>query len=238
MKKCMKTICKNKPLFGGVFLAGLILAFTGSVVYSRMGEMNTDEELVPVESTYGRMGYGRGNSTQEYGSKRDNKEGRGRNQSEVTQGVNKDNCLMDGCLLVDDAEYPVGELDAKTIGYLEAALEDERKALATYEAVMNEFGSVRPFINIARAEEQHIAMVKALFDKYGVEIPENNVVVTEVPASVAASCQLGVEAEIANDQLYQDMIGDIKEQDIKEIFEALAAASLDMHLPAFENCAE
>ncbi|MCD8485042.1 DUF2202 domain-containing protein [Candidatus Woesebacteria bacterium] len=161
-------------------------------------------------------------------------QGKGTN---ANQTLTKQNCLMDGCLLVEDAEYPVEELDNQTIEYLKIGLADERKALATYQATMDKFGNVRPFINIARAEEQHISMLKALFDKYGVEIPADTIEVGELPATLQEVCAVGVQAEIDNDQLYQDMIPNIAQEDIKTVFTSLANASKEMHLPAFERCA-
>ena len=42
-----------------------------------------------------------------------------------------------------------------------AALDDEYRAEAIYDAVMQKFGEVRPFINIIEAERRHAAMAKA-----------------------------------------------------------------------------
>ncbi|MBT4722869.1 DUF2202 domain-containing protein [Candidatus Falkowbacteria bacterium] len=228
----------NILLLSGIFISGGILALVVNPILSKNYNQITQESEVSTQ--YGPQGYGRGNGQknigEQSGKNRSNK-GDSEYNSANQQGLNKENCLMDGCLLVDDADYPVGELDQQTVGYLEAALADERKARATYEAVINSFGNVRPFINIIRAEEQHIAMLKGLFDKYGVEIPEDNTVLGSLPSTLSEVCAVGVQAEIDNDQLYQDMIGSINEQDIKEVFTSLAAASLNMHLPAFEKCA-
>jgi len=226
MNKTQSFLVKNKELSLGVFVAGILTASLFGTVYSQLLSDNNRPEPVVTKENYGVLGYGRGNS-------QNNSQ---RNIDQNNQDLNKDNCLMDGCLLVDDSEYPVGELDQETIGFLKLAIADERKALATYQATMDKFGEVRPFINIARAEEQHIVMLKALFDKYGVLIPADTTVVGPLPDSLAEVCAVGVQAEIDNDKLYQDMIGSIQEQDIKEVFISLAAASLDMHLPAFEKC--
>lgn len=180
---------------------------------------------------YGEFGYGRGISQQQSQA-----QGQANKNSSAQTGLTKQNCLMDGCLQVPDASYPVGELDDATREYLYTALADERKALATYQAIMAKLGNVTPFINIARAEEQHISLLKALFDKYGEEIPADDTKVGTVPATLAAACQLGVEAEIANDALYQEMLPNITLQDVHEVFTALATASREQHLPAFQRC--
>ena len=66
------------------------------------------------------------------------------------------------------------QLDEKTQNALIAAIQDEYKAKAVYQKVINTFGEVRPFSNIIKAEEQHIQELLPLFEKYGVEVPKNN----------------------------------------------------------------
>jgi len=200
-----------------LFVLGLATAFLLSSYNVNPLEKNYSKQ----NPTYGQMGYGRGMMNY-------NKTG--------YVNADRETCLMDGCLLVEDADYPVEELDEQTIGYLQAAITDERKALATYTSFMEKFGRVRPFVNIARAEEHHISMIKALYDKYGLEIPEDTSVVKAAPDTIQEACQLGSGAELANDAMYQDMIANIEQQDIKEVFNALADASRLMHLPAFVNC--
>lgn len=201
-------------LLATLFLMGLITAFVlSSYNYNPLVVTETRKDY----AGYDAMGYGRGY----------------KNGGHM---VDSHNCLMDGCLLVEDAEFPVEELDDQTIEYLGMALADERKALATYEAIMEDFGRVRPFINISRAEEHHISMVKALYDKYGIDIPEEERLMVDVPETLQEACAIGVEAEIKNDAMYQAMLNDIEQEDIKDIFTSLAAASKQMHLPAFERC--
>ena len=49
---------------------------------------------------------------------------------------------------------------------------------------------------------------------------------------------MGVEAEIANDELYQKMLPQVEQEDIRGVFTTLAQASREMHLPAFQRCAQ
>lgn len=149
-------------------------------------------------------------------------------------------CLADDCLAISDLEYPVSELPNEVIESLNKAIDDEYKAFSTYDAVINEFGNIRPFIMIIRAEEQHISSLKAIFDKYGVEIPDNPYLgkVTS-PDSVGAACAIGVQAEIDNAALYRDeLIPTVQNyEDITLVFTNLMNASQEKHLPAFERCA-
>jgi len=152
---------------------------------------------------------------------------------------NRENCLADDCLLVDDLEYPAGELPKRVQQALDEAINDEYKALTTYQTVVEKFGNIRPFSMIIGAEEQHIASLKAVFDKYGLEVPENTWTDTvSTPATLKEACQIGVDAEIANAALYNEkLLPAVKDyEDITSVFINLMNASQQKHLPAFDKC--
>lgn len=151
----------------------------------------------------------------------------------------RSNCLADDCLLVDDLEYPVGELSVDVQQALDEAINDEYKALATYEAVIAKFGSARPFSMIKGAEEQHIASIRSIYDKYGLEVPSNTwASKVSAPATLQEACQVGVDAEIANADLYREKLLPVvsEYEDIMAVFTNLMNASQEKHLPAFERC--
>lgn len=153
--------------------------------------------------------------------------------------VNRQNCLADDCLLVDNLDYPVGELPQSVRDALDEAINDEYKALATYEAVISKLGTIRPFSMIKGAEEQHIASLKAIYDKYGLVAPQNTLSgKVTAPATLKEACQTGVEAEIANASLYRDkLLPAVKGyEDIVGVFTNLMNASQEKHLNAFERC--
>lgn len=165
----------------------------------------------------------------------------GKNQNKNSNGgnYNKQNCLADDCLAVNDLEYPVASLPDSVQQALDEAINDEYKALATYQVVIQKFGSVRPFSMIKGAEEQHIASIKAIYDKYGLTVPTNTYLGNvEVPDTLQQACQVGVDAEIANAFLYQDNLLPVVEEyeDITLVFTNLMNASQQKHLPAFERC--
>jgi hypothetical protein len=106
---------------------------------------------------------------------------------------------------VADVDFPVGELSDKIVEALNLAIEDEYKAMTTYEAIIAEFGSTRPFIMIVRAEESHISSLKVVFDKYGVEILENDWIgKITVPETLQEAFAIGVTVEIENAKLYKE----------------------------------
>ena len=151
----------------------------------------------------------------------------------------KGNCLSDECLAINNIEYPVSDLSEEVIESLNKAIDDEYKAFSTYEAVISKFGNIRPFIMIIRAEEQHISSLKAIFDKYGVTIPENPYANLAIPETISMACSVGVQAEIDNAALYKnELLPSVESyEDITRVFVNLMNASQEKHLPAFEKCA-
>jgi hypothetical protein len=131
-----------------------------------------------------------------------------------------------------------GELDESETEALLMALDDEYKAWSVYDQVIADLGTVRPFVSVQKAEENHIAALVTLFDRYGLEVPANdwpgNVPTFETAAD---ACTAGVQAEIGNASLYDELLSMIDNPDIVRVFTALQQASQTMHLPAFEQCA-
>lgn len=129
------------------------------------------------------------------------------------------------------------ELTTRELQALRDALDDEYKAWATYDQVIRDFGAQRPFINIRDAEERHIAALRSLFERYGLEIPANT-----WPGrvsryrSVREACEAAVDAEIANAALYDQLMRDTDRPDILAVFRNLQRASRENHLQAFQRC--
>jgi hypothetical protein len=135
-------------------------------------------------------------------------------------------------------QTPVAPLDAVEVAALTDAINEEYGALNTYKAVVSQLGSIRPFSNIVRAEQQHVNALAQLFTNYGLTAPVNPGLV-EAPtfANPTAACQTGVDAEIADAELYDVLLPAVKNHaDIVQVFTNLQAASLNSHLPAFDAC--
>jgi hypothetical protein len=119
------------------------------------------------------------------------------------------------------------------------ALDDEYRALATYEQVLADFGEVQPFRNIRNAEARHIDALRVLFTRYGLPVPKNPWPgKVERYASLQAACAAGVTAEIANAEIYERLLQATARADILTIFRNLQEASQQRHLPAFQRCAQ
>jgi len=136
-------------------------------------------------------------------------------------------------------DAPSADLSEWEEAALLLALQDEYKAWSFYEQVIEEFGAVQPFTSIQRAEENHIAALVTLLDRYGVDVPVNEYAASTESGigTLAEACELGVAAEVNNAALYDQLLGMVDNADIIQVFEALQAASQTRHLPALELCA-
>lgn len=216
----------------------LLIGVFGGYLVANSSSINTNQNQEEETETYG-YGYGNGYGMQ---SADGNGKGKGMGMKNGTGNgnkFNKGNCLADECLYVDELEYPVAELTEEAELALDRALDDEYKAYSTYDSVIKTLGSNRPFTMIIRAEESHISALKAIFDKYGLDAPENPYLgsITS-PATYQEACQAGVDAEITNAALYEDeLLPAVSEyEDITGVFTNLMNASANKHLPAFERC--
>lgn len=120
------------------------------------------------------------------------------------------------------------------------AINDEYKARATYRAVINQFGEIRPFSNIVEAEGRHVEALLPLFAKYNIAVPEDDWATRiETPASIPEACALGVKDEIENAEMYERLLAaTIDYPDVQTVLKQLQRASKENHLPAFQRCVE
>jgi hypothetical protein len=119
---------------------------------------------------------------------------------------------------------------------LDIALEDEYHAEAMYNAVIDEFGEVRPFSNIVAAEGRHADLLLRIYDKYDLEAPANAYTDAGFDfASPQEAGQAALEAEIANAELYDELLEDVGDSDVIAVFEQLQWASRERHLPALQG---
>jgi len=133
--------------------------------------------------------------------------------------------------------YPTEEISISEIDSLSSAINDEYKARATYKRVIEELGDVRPFSNIINAENAHIFQLESIYNKYDLEIPQDNWY-DKVPTftNIKDACSAGVTTEIENANLYDELMKKVDNQDIIAVFISLRDASKNNHLPAFQRC--
>ena len=128
-------------------------------------------------------------------------------------------------------------LDERTQQAMIDAINDEYQARAFYTAVIEKYGVIRPCSNIVQAEERHAQRWYTLFTQYGLLIPEDTFAGNvEAPETLRAACEMAVEAEIANVQMYDRFLELVKEPDLRATFIQLRNVSQNNHKPAFERC--
>ncbi|NMB89437.1 MAG: DUF2202 domain-containing protein [Chloroflexi bacterium] len=129
---------------------------------------------------------------------------------------------------------PLSEAEASA---LHTAILEEYGALNLYNAVIDQFGSVAPFSLIALSEQQHVDALVYQAEKYGVAVPANpGLSSTALFDDLSAACQAGVEAEIADGALYDELKAVTTHSDLLNVYDRLQSASLNSHLPAFQAC--
>lgn len=120
---------------------------------------------------------------------------------------------------------------------LKIALDDEFHAYEAYISVIEKFGAQTPFTNIVEAEGRHQKALIALFEKYEIAMIENRWMgAIEVPSTLEEAYVMGVNAEVANIQMYDMLLAYMgNHPDVQDVFYRLQAASFNNHLPAFQS---
>lgn len=139
-----------------------------------------------------------------------------------------------GAAFTGTALTPLSDAEAQA---LQKAILEEYGAFNLYTAVNAQFGSTIPFSYIVRSEQQHINALVRQAQKYGLAVPENpGLANPPVFATLAEACQAGVDAEIADAALYDELKLVTTHADLLQVYDRLQKASLDSHLPAFQLC--
>lgn len=115
------------------------------------------------------------------------------------------------------------------------AVQDEYLAHGEYLAIIDKFGSQKPYTNIASAEETHLAYLKEVYLSYGLDFPAddsaNHIV---VPTDLLKAAETGVQAEIDNIAMYEHFLTYDLPDNVREVFSALKSGS-ESHLLAFQK---
>jgi rubrerythrin len=116
------------------------------------------------------------------------------------------------------------------------AIYDEYAARSFYARVVEAFGSRRPFVNILRSEERHVAALSKLCGQWGIPRPLDPFPMeTRIEPTWLANCARAVAGEVANIRMYDALLAQVAEPEIRRVFLNLRAASLERHLPAFRE---
>lgn len=125
---------------------------------------------------------------------------------------------------------------ADTKALLDEAYQDELKAYIRYEAVIEQFGDIRPFANLVESERRHLDHLADLYIARGLTPAAVFEPAPVMYLSVASACQVSLEAERENVALLDRLIAETTEPDIKATLEWIREASAGRHIPALERC--
>ncbi len=155
--------------------------------------------------------------------------------SEVGMYSNNQQC--DESLFIDETNLDLTATDinvSELEEMLTVLINDEYKARAEYLALVEEFGSVSPFVQLINAETMHVEALSNLFIAYDLAIPsDNGADFAVVPDTLEEAYAIGVQAEIDNIALYENYLDLDLPIAVQTVFENLMNAS-EHHLAAFE----
>ena len=151
--------------------------------------------------------------------------------------------LAEVALPSDLPDWTIGAPDEGTDAYVawEALMgpEGEYAALASYQAVHDEYGQVEPYATIKEAEAMHASALARQLERMGVDVPANPYLgLIAAPADLTTAAAAWAEGEVANVELYDRLIAQTDDEMLIRVFENLRRASAESHLPAFELAAE
>ncbi len=120
---------------------------------------------------------------------------------------------------------------------LEQAILEEYGAYNLYTYIANTYDYGDLFARIAQAEMQHTNALIRQAEKYGMVVPENpGLANPPIFTMMEDACQAGVDAEILDARLYDELMLLSDKADLEQVYTRLQTASLKSHLPAFEAC--
>jgi hypothetical protein len=147
------------------------------------------------------------------------------------------------------ANATAASLSAHVTRHLVTLREEEKLARDVYTALHNKRG-VEAFGKVATVEARHVAAVKSLLDKYGIEDPVGgnppgvftsekiqtayNDALAKGTTSLDDAYKVGIAIEKAEIALLRDLMGDTFRRDIKLVALNLLGGSLN-HLAAFNT---
>lgn len=136
-------------------------------------------------------------------------------------------------------EAPEEGTDAYRAWFALFSPEGEYAAAAMYQAVIDEFGNVEPYVSIKEGEERHIDALTRQLERMGYEVPPNPYLgEVSAPADLQSAAEAWAIGEIANVEMYDALLSKTEDETLVRVLENLRRASLESHLPLFELAAE
>jgi hypothetical protein len=140
-------------------------------------------------------------------------------------------------LLIDGS--PESDIQAQVAWFALMSPDGEYAAAASYQAVIDAFGPVEPYATIKEGEDRHIDALIRQLNRLGYEAPANPYLgEIEAPADLQTAAEAWAVGEIANVEMYDDLLAIAGDSNIERVLTNLRRASLESHLPLFELAAQ
>lgn len=137
------------------------------------------------------------------------------------------------------ATAPAAGTDAALAWEALMGKDGEYNSAAQYGAVIATFGQVEPYVSIKAAEERHISALTRQLERFGVTVPPNPYEgKVEAPASLEAAARAWAVGEVANVEMYDDLLAEVDDAGLERVLTNLRRASEESHLPLFEAAAD
>jgi hypothetical protein len=144
--------------------------------------------------------------------------------------------------LLEDSISGVSEENISDVEVLWEALmgsDGEYAAAASYQSVLDEYGQVEPYATILQAEIRHSDALTRQLERLGAEVPTNPYIgKIPAPLDLKSVAEAWAEGEVLNIVMYDALIGRTSDSQILKVLGNLRRASLESHLPAFQQAAE
>ena len=112
----------------------------------------------------------------------------------------------------------------------------EYAAAASYDAVLQKYGSVEPYATIYAAELRHVDALIRQLENAGVTVPENPYSgKLTAPDNLTGAAEAWAEGEVLNVEMYDTLLAKSTDANLTKVLNNLRNASLNSHLPLFEK---
>lgn len=140
--------------------------------------------------------------------------------------------------LHDDLHAAVrGDLTDDEIAGLHDALNAVRRARATSHAVLERHVQAHPFVNVAMAQDHHVAEIVRILKRHHAAVPDDTWPGRVHAAdTVLAACEDGLAAETGLSALFDRLLAGATRPDLVSLYRHLQDAVRLRHLPAFRRC--
>jgi hypothetical protein len=115
------------------------------------------------------------------------------------------------------------------------ALENEYLTKYEYKMTVEQFGDIRPFKNLTKAEDRHIGWLLPLFEQYKIEVqPDASQNFLKTPLNLKESLNTGIISAKATIMMYERFLSQPLPDDVHDVFKRLLNVSASP-LKALQN---